>query len=170
MKNINYIEKHEEQCKDVIQYLIDYLIYGDKHDSNIFDLFCEYNFMNEFVNLSNLNHRSMNLQIIKSMATLISSLSNTTTIYYIFSNNFINHIIANDYEKYDEDFLFFYVNFIKSLSAKIDANTIQFFYHKQLNSFPLLQAALKLYNHTDPMLRNTVRNIILTVMRSKKLY
>lgn len=166
MHNNSYLDKHEEQSKEVIQYVIEYLIYGDKHDSSIFDIFCEFNFMNEFIYLSNLNNRSINLQIIKSFSVLILNLTNTTTLYYIFSNNFINQIITNDYEKYDDDFLSYYVNFIKSLSLKIDTTTIQFFFHKGLNSFPLLQSALKLYNHNDPMIKNVVRNIILTVLKS----
>ncbi len=39
--------------------------------------------------------------------------------------NFINQILTNDYEKYDDDFLSYYVNFLKSLSLKIDNTTIQ---------------------------------------------
>jgi protein CLEC16A len=125
--------------------------------------------MNEFIALSNMNNRNINLQIIKSFSVLILNTSNTTTLYFIFSNNFINQIISNDYEKYDDDFLSYYVNFIKSLALKIDQTTVQFFFHKQQNSFPLLQSALKMYNHTDPMIRNVVRNIILTVLRGKIL-
>jgi protein CLEC16A len=129
-------------------------------------VFCELNFMNEFIYLSNLQNRNINLQIIKSFSVLILNLTNTTTLYFIFSNNFINQIITNDYEKYDDDFLSYYVNFLKSLSLKIDRTTIQFFFHKQINSFPLLQSSLKIYNHNDPMIKNVVRNIVLTVLKS----
>ncbi len=166
MRSFSYLEKYEEQSREVIQYIIEYLIYGDKNCSAIFDIFCEFNFMNEFIYLANSNQRSINLQIIKSFSVLILNLTNTTTLYYIFSNNFINQIISNDYEKYDDDFLSYYVNFIKSLSLKIDTTTIQFFFHRQLNSFPLLQSALKLYNHNDPMIKNVVRNTILTILKS----
>jgi protein CLEC16A len=166
MRSSYYLDKYEDQSREVIQYIIEYLIYGDKHCSSIFDVFCEFNFMNEFIYLANMNQRSINLQIIKSFSVLILNLTNTTTLYYIFSNNFINQIISNDYEKYDDDFLSYYVNFIKSLSLKIDTTTIQFFFHRQLNSFPLLQSALKLYNHADPMIKNVVRNTILTLLKS----
>jgi hypothetical protein len=37
MHSTSYIEKYEDQCKEVIQYIIEYLIYGDKHDSSIFE-------------------------------------------------------------------------------------------------------------------------------------
>jgi protein CLEC16A len=125
--------------------------------------------MNEFIYLASLNNRAINLQIIKSFSVLILNTSNTTTLYYIFSNNFINQIISNDYEKYDDDFISYYVNFIKSLSLKIDQTTIQFFFHKQYNSFPLLQSALKMYNHSDAMIKNVVRNTVLTVLKSSIL-
>jgi protein CLEC16A len=123
--------------------------------------------MGQFIVLSCLNNRNISLQIIKSFSVLILNTSNTTTLYYLFSNNFINQIISNDYEKYDDEFLSYYVNFLKSLSLKLDTNTIQFFFRPQYYSFPLLQAALKLYNHSDNMIKNTVRNIVLTLLKSK---
>jgi len=132
----------------------------------ILSLFCEYNFMNEFLHLCNMNNKQINLQIIKSFSVLILNTTNMTTLYYIFSNNFINQIISNDYEHYDDDFLSYYINFLKSLVQKMDQTTVQFFFHKQYNSFPLLQSALKFYNHHDPMIKNTVRNIILTILKS----
>lgn len=122
--------------------------------------------MNEFLHLCNMNNKQINLQIIKSFSVLILNTTNMTTLYYIFSNNFINQIISNDYEKYDEDFLSYYINFLKSLVQKMDQTTVQFFFHKQYNSFPLLQSALKYYNHPDPMVKNTVRNIVLTILKS----
>lgn len=122
--------------------------------------------MNEFIDLANKNNRQISLQIIKSFSVLILNTTNTTTLYYIFSNNFINQILTNEYEKYDDDFLSYYVNFLKSLSLKIDNTTIQFFFQKQFYSFPLLQSSLKLYNHSDPMIKNTVRNILLSILKS----
>ena len=91
--------------------------------------------MNEFIYLANRNNRQISLQIIKSFSILILNTTNTTTLYYIFSNNFINQIVTNEYEKYDDDFLSYYVNFLKSLSLKIDNTTIQFFHESRYNLF-----------------------------------
>jgi hypothetical protein len=119
--------------------------------------------MNEFIYLANKsNNKEINLQIIKSFAALILTLKNNITIYYLFSGNFINQIISNHFEQYDEDFLSYYVNFLKSLSMKIDLTTIRLFFHEETNSFPLLETSLKLYNHPDPMIKNVIRNIFLT--------
>jgi len=124
--------------------------------------------MNEFLHLCNMDNKEMNLQIIKSFSVLILNTTNMTTLYYIFSNNFINQIVSNDYRKYDDDFLSYYINFLKSLCQKIDVTTIQFFFHKQYNSFPLMESALKFYNHHDPMVKNTVRNILISILKGKK--
>jgi len=48
---------------------------------------------------------------------------------------------------------------------KIDLNTITFFLQKQYNSFPLLKSTLKYYNYPDPMIKNTVRNVILNLLK-----
>ena len=94
------------------------------------------------------------------------NITNKISLYYIFSNNFINNIISNNnFDKYDDDFLSYYVNFLKSLALKIDLTTIQFFFHSNINSFPLLESAIKIYNHPDPMIKNVVRNIFLTICR-----
>ena len=37
MHNSNFIDKHEEDCKRVIDTIIEFLVYGDKYDSYIFE-------------------------------------------------------------------------------------------------------------------------------------
>ena len=59
---------------------------------------------------------------------------------------------------------------MKSLAQKIDSTTIQLFYQKEKQSFPLLENAMKLYNNDDSMIRNVVKNIFLTFARLSKEY
>ena len=108
------------------------------------------------------------MQIIKTLSVLIINISNKVTLYYLLSNNFINKIINTineDFIKYDEDFLSYYVNFLKSISLKIDLNTLQFFFMSQTNSFPLLEVALSLYNHEDKMIQSVIKNILLIMLK-----
>ena len=37
MRKEDFIERNEDQCKDVIQYIIEYLVYGDKNDAGYFE-------------------------------------------------------------------------------------------------------------------------------------
>ena len=120
--------------------------------------------MNEFLFLSELKNTAINIAIIQSLSLLILNVSNPMMIYYLFSNNFINHIISNDYECND-DLVFYYINFMKSLSQKVQIDTIQFFFRNY--DFPLLQNSLKYYNYNDNMIINTVRNIFLTILKCK---
>ena len=177
LKEINDKERHKkykEDVKDIIQLIIDYLIYGDTRKEQIyFDTFCELDFMKEFIKASKSKNFEILLQIIKSMSALILTISNQASLYYIFSNNFINNIISNDdifIHESDEDFLTFYVNFLKSLSMKIDSTTIQLFFQKEKNSFPLLENAINFYNNNDPMIKNVVRNIFLKFAKLSKEY
>lgn len=165
MHNESYVKQNESQCIKIIELIIEVLITNDKQDIEYFELFCEYNFMNELVYLASTDNRNINLQIIKSLSILILSVSSQQTIYYIFSNNYINHILNNNYERYDHDFISYYVNFLKSLASKLDKTIIQFFYQAQFNTFPLCAATLKLYNYPDTMVKNHVRNIILNFLK-----
>ena len=175
LKEINDKEKqkkYKDDFKDLIQLIIDYLIFGDKKKEQIyFDNFCELDFMKEFIVASKSRNMDILLQIIKSLSALILTVTNQTSLFYIFSNNFINNIITNDdIQESSEDFLSFYVNFLKSLSLKIDVNTIQLFFQKEKNNFPLLENALKLYNNDDSMIKNVVRNIFLKFAGLSKEY
>ena len=175
LREINLKEKYKkykDDLKDIIQLIVDYLIYGDtKGDPLFFETFCELNFMSEFIKASKSKYSDILLQIIKSMSALILTINNKRSLFYIFSKNFINKLITNDeIRSSNEDFLSFYVNFLKSLSMKIDSTTIQLFYQKDKESFPLLENAMKLYNNDDSMIRNVVKNIFLNFSKLSKGY
>ena len=89
-------------------------------------------------------------------------------LYYLLSNNFINKIINainTDFILNDDDFLSFYVNFLKSISLKLDLTTLHFFFLTQTNNFPLLEISLSLYNHQDKMIQSVVKNILLIILK-----
>ena len=159
--------KYKEEIKEIIQLMTDYLIYSDKkNDQVIFECFCELNFMQELIHLSKCNIQDILVQIIKSLSALILTLTNPSYIFYLFSQNFINQLITNDsFLNFNEDFYSFYVNFLKSLSLKIDKTTIKLFFNKEKNSFPLLENALRIYNFEDSMIKNVIRNIFLTFVK-----
>ena len=165
-------KKYKDDLKDIIQLIIDYLIYGDtKGDQSFFETFCELDFMSEFIKASKCKNIEILLQIIKSMSALILTINNENSLYFIFSKNFINKLITNDdIRNSNEDFLSFYVNFLKSLSMKIDSTTIQLFYQKEKQCFPLLENAMMFYNNDDSMIRNVIKNIFLKFAKLSKEY
>ena len=59
------------------------------------------------------------------------------------------------------------MNFLKSISLRIDENSVKLFFRENINSFPLIERAIKIYNHNDSMVRNVVRNIIVNILKIK---
>lgn len=172
-----YIQKSEKLIKsvDIICTLIDivgsYLVTAEKQntpeDLVVFDTFYNLGFMSEFLKLSNHDNYKINLQLIKTLSFLLINIKNKTTLYFLCSNNLLNKIISKDYSKYDDEFLSYYVNFLKSLSLLLDDTFIQLFYMEECNSFPLVENILKYYNHKDSMIRNVVKNTLMTILRLK---
>ena len=106
------------------------------------------------------------MQIIQTLSALIENITNKVLIYYLLSNNFINNIIChNNFINYDNNYLITYVNFLKILSMRLNKTTLQFLFREDLNSFPLLENALKLYNHPDTLIREEIKNIFLNVLK-----
>ena len=165
-KKITYVNNNKGLICELINLSIEFLLKSDNYP-DVFDAYCSFNFMNEYLILSNYNIYLINLQIIKSLGFLLVNLTNQAKIFYILSGNLINTIISKDYSSYDEEFFSFYVNFLKSITLRIDQNTIKLFYRETYDSFPLIDSTIKIYNHKDSMVRNVVRNIIINILKIK---
>ena len=173
----NYIQESDDikNSEDIICQLINivgnYLVSAEKQnrpeDYAIFDTFCCFDFMSKFLQLSSYDSYLIDLQLIKSLSFLLINIKNKPSLYYLCSNNLLNKIISKDYSKYDDEFLSYYVNFLKSLSLLLDETSIQLFYIEKNNSFPLVENILKFYNHKDSMIRNVVRNTVMNILNVK---
>ena len=79
-------------------------------------------------------------------------------------NPFLTYLISYEFSFADDDELTdYFVNFLKALVLRLDNDTINFFFNDRLLTFPLLQAAMTLYNSRDNLVRTSVRSIILTI-------
>jgi len=133
----------------------------------IFDIFCDLDFMSLLVKYSSFDVYEINLEIINTFSFLMINIKTIHYLYYFFSKNLLNKIISKDFSKYDEEFLSYYVNFLKSLSLRLDDVSVQLFYDEKTNNFPIIENVVKLYNHRDSMIRNVVRNVVLNILKIK---
>ena len=170
-KNENNLKKHLKEVCKLINLIGTYLVKGEGLNTTesqlIFDTFCDLDFMKLLLKYSSFDIYQINLEIITTFSFLMINIKSTTYLYYFFSKNLLNRIINKDYSKCDEEFLSYYVNFIKSLSLRLDEVTVNLFYNDKANSFPIIENVLKLYNHRDSMVRNVVRNIVLNILKIK---
>ena len=157
-----------EACK-LINLISIFLVKGEGLDTTesqlIFDTFCDLDFMSILVKYSSFDIYEINLEIINTFSFLMINIKSNTYLYYFFSNNLLNKIINKDYSKYDQEFLSYYVNFLKTLSLRLDDVSVQLFYIEKANNFPIIENATKLFNHKDSMVRNVVRNIVLNILK-----
>lgn len=98
---------------------------------------------------------------------------------FLLSNNHINAVISHSFDFDNEELLAYYVSFIKTLSFKLNSNTIHFFFNEvgylsivinihliqTTREFPLFTEALKFYNHSESMVRIAVRTVTLNIFR-----
>lgn len=104
---------------------------------------------------------------------------------YLLSNNHVNSIIVHKFDFSDEEVMAYYISFLKTLSLKLNAHTIHFFYNEvrlhsimnlflryiinklfqHTNDFPLYTEAIKFFNHPESMVRIAVRTLTLNVYK-----
>ena len=148
--------------------IIEFLLSKENEDENFF-VFCENNMIEKIISISQFQEKSINLIIIKSFGILIPSLKNNKIMFYLFSKNYMNQIITNiSYNKEDDDidYLSFYINFLKTLANKLDIASFSLFFNSSQNKFPLLDEVIIFLTYDqDVMIKNTSRNIFLTLLK-----
>ena len=143
------------------------LLSGEKTEEN-FGLFCEYQMIEKIILLTKYHNKNINIIIIKNLGILIPSLQDKKILFYFFSHDYMNQIILNissTIEEQDNDFLSYYINFLKTIANKLDKSTLSLFFHRENNNFPLLDEASGFFNCQDVMIKNTSRNIFLSIIK-----
>ena len=81
------------------------------------------------------------------------------------SHPFLNKLISFKFNFYDEELVDIFISFLKSLALQIDSTTIKFFINARTNNFPLLAITNKFFNHSEMMVRNAMRIIVLKILQ-----
>ena len=176
MYNESYDNNDINKIRDIIRRLEGYLLMADKKKKfNYFDTFYELCLLNILNSLLSKGNSQISFCILECIYILLTNIQNTGLIFYLYSSKFqtyipgeylniIDKIISIDARK-KEEFLTYQVNFIKSLTLKLNKDCIDFFFDKNKNQFPILNKAFSLYNNKDAMIRSAVKNIFLTILK-----
>lgn len=122
--------------------------------------------------------RSICIQLLQTLNILFENLTNNRAICrsltavinpfpldYLLSQNHTNGIILHDFDFNDEEIIGYYIAFLKSLTFRMNEDTINFFYDEAHSSFPVYQRALRFFNHSENMVRIAVRTITLNIFK-----
>ncbi|KAF3424431.1 hypothetical protein E2986_06139 [Frieseomelitta varia] len=110
------------------------------------------------------NNRGLLVETLRSIAEILIW-GDQNDSNYLLSNNHVNSIIVHKFDFSDEEVMAYYISFLKTLSLKLNAHTIHFFYNEHTNDFPLYTEAIKFFNHSEGMVRIAVRTLTLNVYR-----
>ena len=89
----------------------------------------------------------------------------------MFAHSFLNELITHDFDfNNDDELVDYYVSFLKSLTLKLNEETVNFFFNDKFKTFPLYHQAIRFYNHKEPMVRTSVRTITLTIYNSNMIH
>ncbi|VDM24547.1 unnamed protein product [Hydatigera taeniaeformis] len=110
------------------------------------------------------------IQLLQTLNILFENLTNNRAIYYLLSQNHTNGIILHDFDFTDEEIIGYYIAFLKSLTFRMNEDTINFFYDEAHWSFPVYQRALRFFNHAENMVRIAVRTITLNIFKGVFLH
>jgi hypothetical protein len=161
------IKVDPSQLVETFRLVAELLVWGDQHDEQFFLYFCEKNVLQTFLQtLSVSPPKAVVNQLLQTLSMIVFNLSSETSSYYIMSNNYLNEIIVhNSYDLHDEEILSNYVNLLRTLSAKLNVDTLQFFFDSRTLDFPLYTQAARFVFHTDSMIRTAARTVSLNVFR-----
>jgi len=124
-----------------VRTLTEFLVYGEKYDTGYFETFIDSDVLQgDLVRFLTWNKRLRNIQIIQTTSMLIQNIETKTRMFYLLGNPFLNLLISYDFGfARDDELVDYYVNFLKSLTLKLDSETVNFFFNDRLKTFPLYQ-------------------------------
>lgn len=160
--------ENETIVVEILRELAEMVVYGDNKSELLFDFFCEKNMLSLFLEIMWVEGcpNNVHIQILQTLSILIKCVKNDTSLYYLLSNNYINEVIIfphnlNDDESLRDQF----ASFIKSLSLRLDDQTVQFFFIEGTGAFPILAKAIEMLHITEPMVRTASQATILNVYK-----
>ena len=164
--NKEFARKNELKFSELLGQIEGYLFVAEqKNYDKYINHFIELDFINIYIKILNLGIKDLSYCILKTLYFFHSNIQNKVLTFYIYSKKIINKVINLFFD--DDEFLSLQVNFMKSLSLKINYENLIFFYDPNFNYFPLLSKAFSLYDNKDSMIRNVVKNIFLALIKIK---
>lgn len=155
---------------DTLRCIAEILIWGDQNDTTVFEMFLEKNVFKEFFQVFHLvlektSKMEVCIQLLQTLNILFENLKKDTSFYFILSNNHVNEIISHDFDFDNEEVLAYYISYLKTLSLKLNRDTVHFFFNEHSKNFPLFKAAMKFLTHPECMVKIAARTITLNVFK-----
>ncbi|CAI2185247.1 9213_t:CDS:10 [Funneliformis geosporum] len=155
---------NDESVVDVLKELTQVLVWGDQHKPTILEYFFENNIHYDILSiLEETNSSNVTKQILQTMNILFENIHDLTSLYFLLSNNYVNRIICHKFDFSNDEIMAYYIYLLRTLSFKLDTNTLFFFFNERQDDFPLYSEAIKFFNSDESMIRVAVRSVTLNI-------
>ena len=104
-RNAVVTDVNRDTVVEALRSIAELMIWGDQHDGRFFDYFAENNLLAHFTAfLQQRSNRQGDVakQVLQTLSILIQNIRSTTAIFYLFSNNHVNEIVALRFD-FDDD-------------------------------------------------------------------
>jgi len=163
-KNPKIHIRNKQLVIETLRQIAELMIWGDQNDDSFFHIVAERNVLGCFLSIVEQKFdRSVVIQVMQTLSIMIQNITKQQSLYYLFSNNYINDLVVHEFDFTDNEILAYYVSFLKTISLKLDENVINFFFNAKAHDFPLYSEALKFFKNEDQMVRIAVRTLTLNV-------
>ncbi|XP_057792015.1 protein TRANSPARENT TESTA 9 isoform X2 [Salvia miltiorrhiza] len=160
-------EVNKDFVIEALRSIAELITYGDQHDAAYFEFFMEKQVMGEFVRILRIcKSLIVSRQLLQTMSIMIQNLKSDHSIYYMFSNEHVNYLIAYPFDFRNEELLSYYISFLRAISGKLNKDTISLLVKTESDDvvdFPLYVEAIRFAFHEESMIRTAVRALTLNV-------
>jgi len=120
------------------------------------------------------SHTSVAVQLLQTLCILVLNTSRATSLFYLCSNNYLDDVLTCADKQLHLDaqagggteLLAWYISFLKAVSLRLDAATIQFFVtDTQPPQCRLYAHAMRYIRHGDALVRVAARAAVLNVLK-----
>ncbi|KFK40296.1 hypothetical protein AALP_AA3G356800 [Arabis alpina] len=160
-------DTNKDLVVEALRSIAEILTYGDQHDPLFFEFFMEKQIMGEFVRILRVSKTvTVSVQLLQTMSIMIQNLKSEQSIYYLFSNEYVNYLITYTFDFQHEELLSYYISFLRAVSGKLNKHTISLLLKTENDlvvSFPLYVEGIQFAFHEENMIRTAVRALTLNV-------
>eukprot|EP00931_Biecheleriopsis_adriatica_P004975 TRINITY_DN106556_c0_g1_i1.p1 TRINITY_DN106556_c0_g1~~TRINITY_DN106556_c0_g1_i1.p1 ORF type:complete len:1235 (-),score=271.10 TRINITY_DN106556_c0_g1_i1:14-3616(-) len=168
-----------------LRFTAETLVWGEKHDGSLFDIFCERQALAFFVGalLTPRTAPSIRVQLLQTLCILVQNARRDTSFYYLLSGGHLNKLLMGQPDLPNEECLAYFVAFLKSLALRLDGETAPLLLTRRASKqgpspplpftdgngnaggFPLFMQAAGFATHREQMARTSARAACLCLLQ-----
>uniref|UniRef100_A0A7S3JXB7 FPL domain-containing protein n=1 Tax=Aureoumbra lagunensis TaxID=44058 RepID=A0A7S3JXB7_9STRA len=163
----------ENQVVEWIRQLAEIIIYGEQEeDARYFEIFIERQMLKHLVHEATRGESRrprVESQVLQTLAILIQNVKSSHSLYLLLSSNHLNALIEGGetvFVRTNDETQAAFVALLKTISLRLDQDTVQFFIDNTASRFPLHDCAARIVGFVkDSMARTAALTTLLNIYK-----